>query len=365
MKKVDHTGLRTWIEIDTNALKHNYAVFRKLIPKTTKLCAVAKSNAYGHGLVDYAKFQEKQGVDFIAVDSIVEAITLREQGIKLPLLVLGYTLPENYIQAIKHDIRIAISSIQQIESLVTMKGIEGIKVHIKIDSGMHRQGFMEYDRESLFTLLEQYKKIITVDGLFTHFASPEAQDETKAQIFIFDSWIKDFKKHGLTPIVHAGATRGTLLHPEAHYDMVRIGIGLLGQGNYAVHLKQALSWKSIISEIKTVSMGDKIGYDFTAELRRDSRIAIVPVGYWHGFPRALSNIGSVFVGGHEAHVLGRVSMDMLIIDVTDTEAEVGSEVTLLGSESPLIDPEYVASLAETSAYELLTRLNPLIKKFYI
>ncbi|MCX6701614.1 MAG: alanine racemase, partial [Candidatus Zambryskibacteria bacterium] len=166
----DKKGLRTWIEIDTKALSHNYNLLRKIIPKSIKFMSVVKSNAYGHSLVDFALEGQKLGVDWFGVDSIVEATALRDSGIKKPILVLGYTLPEMLIKAMEQDISITVSTFELLDVISKTSFAGKIKVHIKVDTGMHRQGFQEHEIDKVITKLKNLKSKIKVEGLFTHFA---------------------------------------------------------------------------------------------------------------------------------------------------------------------------------------------------
>lgn len=378
-------GLRTWIELDRSAMKHNLAEFRSIIPKKTKLCAVVKSNAYGHSLVDFSKETEKSGADWLAVDSVIEGLRLREEGIKLPILILGYTLPGKMREAIDAGLSISISHFEGLREIMNIgrknissgSGVLIPKIHIKVDTGMHRQGFILSDASKLLKLLTDAKGVVEVEGLFTHFAAaknPAYPEHTKKQLAEFQQWLDMFKKAGLDPIVHAASTAGTILFKEAHFDMVRIGIGLYGLwpsletkafAERDISLKPVLSWKTIVGEVKALKGGGAVGYDFTETLPKDAKIAILPVGYWHGYPRALSGIGTVLINNMPAKIIGRVSMDMIIVDVTRIKnVKVGDEAVLLGA---LKEPtaEGMAIILGESWYELLTRLNPLIKKFFV
>lgn len=379
--KSESNGLRTWIEIDRKAIAHNAKTFRSLLSKKTKLMAVVKSNAYGHSLIDFSKEMESKA-DWLGVDSVVEGIALRKSGNKLPILVLGHTLPERMADAKLNNLSVTISTEEMLRYIVTLKPIHQPRFHIKVDTGMHRQGFLPAELPRVVTILKSSfinpKSLSTaVEGLFTHFASaknPAFPAYTKEQIKEFNVWRKAFEKAGLKFISHAAATGGALLFPESHFDMVRIGIGLYGYWpsletqeflKDKLTLKPILTWKTVLSEIKKLPKGSKIGYDCTETLSRDSTVAICPVGYWHGYSRRLSSIARVLVRGKHCRVLGRVSMDMLIIDMTGTGAKVGDEVILIGiSVKESISAADMAGLDETSYYETLTRINPLIKRFY-
>lgn len=416
MNKELRKGLRTWIEIDKKAIKNNFNTFKKLIPKSCKFLAVVKSNAYGHNLTEFSKEMEKLGADFLGVDSITEALALRREKIKIPILVLGYTLPERLEDAVNKKISISVSSFETIfaikklvchASLAKTVG-KRLNIHIKVDTGMGRHGFLLTDQKRLISELKKIKNV-NIEGLFTHFSSAKKPNDlqyTNMQIEIFKKWIELFKLNGFNPIVHACATSGTILFSspekiltdgkskifraldkksnasvktlagEALFDMVRIGIGLYGEWpskeimkakENEIKLLSVMSWKTIIGEIKKIPAGEKIGYEGTKVLEKDSVIAICPIGYWHGYPRALSNKGFVLIKGKEAKILGRVCMDIIIVDVSDIPLiKVGEEVTILGkSGNKKITPDNLSDMIDGSDYELLTGINPLIKKFYL
>lgn len=370
---------RTWIEIDRKAILHNYRVFRRLLPKKTRLMGVIKSNAYGHNLMEYARELEQLGIDMLGVDSLVEGFSVRKQDVKIPILVLGYTIPLLFDRAREHDIAVTISTFESL--LAAMKGgkvKKPLRIHLKIDTGMHRQGFQPHEIENLLLALSKDKKHIRIEGVYTHFAeakNPRSGANTREQIAVFEKVIKMFREEGYQPLFHAAATGGAMLYPSAHFDMVRIGIGLYGLWpsqdceqflSKKITLKPVLSWRAIVSEVKSVAQGGRVGYDFTEMLVRNSRLAIIPVGYWHGFPRLLSSRGRVLISGKTARVVGRVSMDMLVVDVTDIpEAKVGAIATLIGKDKKdEIQARELAQFSATTQYEIVTRLNPLIRKIY-
>ncbi|MDO8523776.1 MAG: alanine racemase, partial [bacterium] len=338
-------------------------------------------NAYGHYLVDFSKKLENLGIDFLGVDSVVEATELRKHGIRCPILVLGYTLPENFEEAVRRDIELAISSAEQLSFLETTKQKPLPAIHIKVDTGMHRQGFGLSDmaRVAEFLAKNQKTKRVRIAGLFTHFAGAKGKENamhTRRQIEELRKWVRLFRASGYSPLTHAAASGGTFLFSESHFGMVRIGIGLYGiypsweiekKLGKKIHLKPVLSWRTVISEVKKLPKGATMGYDRTETLKRDSLVAVCPVGYWHGFPRALSSIGEVLVRGKRAKVLGRVSMDMVSVDVTGIRgARPGDTVTLIGKDGKeRLCAEDIARRMDASPYELVTRINPLIKRFFI
>lgn len=377
MKKSEHYGLRTWVEIDTKAIRANYRAFRKYVPRNVRIMGVVKSNAYGHNLTEFALELEKLGVDMLAVDSIVEALSLRKAGVKKPVLVLGYTLPEMFAKAVGKNIHLTISSLSGLGAFLKSGVSSKIPIHIKIDTGMHRQGFLENEREKLFELLGKNPKL-AIAGIYTHFAEskdPSSRAFTELQIDRFSEWRDMFLTLEYSPVSHAGATGGTLVYPGAHFDMVRIGMSLYGVPageklvdfhKKLVPLKPVLSWKTIIAEVKDVEKDSGVGYDRTHVASRKTRIAVCPVGYWHGYSRALSNNAEVLIQGKRASVLGRISMDMIVVDVSQVpRVKVGDEVVLIGrAKGQEIRATDLATRVGTTAYEILTRLNPLMKRIY-
>ena len=374
-------GLRTWLEIDRGAIAANVAAFRGAIPSGCMIAAVVKSNAYGHGLAEFSRTAANAGAEWLAVDSVVEALALRRDGVTLPILVLGYTLPEMLEAAAGQDVSVTVSDMAHVEAVLAHAknaALPRLKIHVKADTGMHRQGFLMAQADSLISLLRQAGDSVIVEGLYTHFAAAKNPDDlahSRAQLAEFSGWKEKFEAAGFSPICHAAASAGAIAIPEACFDMVRIGAGLYGiwpseeiraKFESKILLKPALSWKTIISETKRLPKGSMIGYDLTATLSRDSVIAVCPVGYWHGYPRSLSNAGEVLVRGARCKVLGRVSMDMVVIDVTDVAgAAIGEEVVIIGkSGGQQISLQDVAAASGTSAYEIVTRINPLIRKIY-
>ncbi len=362
-------GLRTWVEIDTKAIARNYRAFRSLLPRSCKLMVVVKSNAYGHGIVPFAKQVEKLGADFLAVDSFEEALELRQHKLKSPILVFGHVLEGHYKSAAAENISITVSNFDTVRALKKIK--QRIKIHIKADTGLGRQGFLEKDMQKVLSEIQNNKNIL-VEGLYTHFAgaeTPRLATHSKKQMTVFKKWQKNFAEAGHTPLVHAGASAATVFFPDFHFGMVRVGLGIYGL--YAspemaraskIKLSPVLTWKTIISETKNLPKGTGIGYDLTEKLKKDSTIAICPIGYWHGYPRSLSSKGIIWVHNKPAKVIGRISMDMLAIDVSNIKnARQGDIVTLIGKNP---NAEEVAQHAGTINYEIVARINPLINRLY-
>jgi len=363
-------NLKTWVEVDRGAIKKNYDTFRSLLKPETKFMTVIKSNAYGHGLVLFAKEMENLGADFLGVDAIEEALELREEGIKIPILVFGWVHKDLYKDSAENNISLTISNF---ESLNNLKDYPDLKVHIEVDTNLGRQGFIKGQIPKVINFLKSIN--FEVEGLYTHFAiaeSPSHLEFTRSQIDEFQSWVDVFREAGFSPIIHTSASAETMRSQEFNFDMVRVGIGMYGLWpspeikehiGDQIGLHPVLSWKTQISEIKEVPEGGNIGYDLTETLEQDSKVAICPIGYWHGYPRHLSKRGEVSVQGKRSKVLGIVSMDMIVIDITDiSEARVSNEVSLIGEG---ISVEELADKAGTINYEIVTRINPIIPRFYI
>ncbi|MEW5901705.1 MAG: alanine racemase, partial [Acidobacteriota bacterium] len=210
---IDRRTLRTWIEVDRRALRNNLAAFRRLLPQGCRLMAVCKSNAYGHGLYDMAPVLEEMGVDWFGVDSIVEAVSLRETGIKKPILALGYTLPSRFKDAEKYRVDLTISSPLSLRALSSYRNSRQIKIHLKLDTGMHRQGFLASEWPGALRFLRKNPDLIEVEGICTHFAAakdPEKRAYTNRQIEEFEQGVAFFRKAGFSALRHACATAGAL-----------------------------------------------------------------------------------------------------------------------------------------------------------
>ena len=389
---------RTRVEIDAGALRHNARVFHRLA-RGSKLMGVVKSNAYGHGLVECAKIFSKSGVDQFGVDDLDEALELRKAGIKLPIVVLGYTLSARFREAIKNNVSLTISSLDSLRHCLQIANLKHLRIHLKLETGLNRQGVTEsellehIDMSTFSRMLE----CCEIEGVYSHFAAAELANQNKYKKFC-DEQMNKFdrmynfiisnlvpSRYKLAPIKHMAGTAATILLPRARYDLVRIGIGMYGldptsdpsrplvsgprsrgesSGIPEVSpLRPVLSWYAIIAQIKKVKNGECVGYDLTEGLKRDSKLATVPVGYWHGYPRALNGKGEVLVKGKKCKVIGRISMDMMTVDVTDVKnVKAGDVVTLIGKN---LSAEEVATKAGTINYELVTRINPLVPRKYI
>jgi len=369
-------ALKTWIEVNKSAIASNVKVFRGLVKPETKIWAVAKSNAYGHGFTAFALAANEAGVDGFCVDSVPEALKLRHDGITKPILVVGSTLPSLFADAAAENVTLSFSTRESFTELIRILPDASARpeIHIKVDTGMHRRGFYpeELSEIAKYCIANQVK----VTGVFSHFAA--AKDTTYLtyslqQFEKFTSAISILESAGLTGLMkHISATGGTLIDARFHLDAVRIGIGLYGlfpskeleaQKSNDVKLIPALSWRAVISEIKNIPKDEFVGYDLTERLNRNTTAAIIPIGYWHGIPWVLSGNGEVLIEGKRCKVLGRVTMDMITVDVTDVNCKTGDIATIIGEQADQkISARDMAGKAGTSPYEIITRLNPLIER---
>ncbi len=370
-------NFRTWIEIDYKAIEKNAGLLKGLLSAETALMAVVKSNAYGHGMVASAKAALKGGAERLAVDEISEALELRKAGIKVPVLVLGYTVPALYRDASAKNIALTISSLESLQALAKTKLSRKLSIHLKFDTGLHRQGILESSVQQALRIICTKGFPAVIEGAYTHFAAmedPAHESYSRSQLETFKRIVPMLEEKGLTPVTHASASSGILFSPDFHADMVRGGIALYGlwpspeirahAGKSGIKLTPALSWKAIVSEVKLIPKGASVGYDLTHTVSCDSRIAIIPVGYWHGLRRSLSNSGHVLISGKRCPIIGRISMDMSIIDVTDVPSvKQGDEAVIIGKQGKeSITAEEVAEKAGTINYEIVTQINPLLPR---
>lgn len=373
---------KSWIEISKKALFHNINVFRKAVGKKVKIAAVIKANAYGHGLLEMTGLL-KGHVDVLAVDNIEEALIIRKIDKQISILVLGYIpLPEVYL-AIDNEISFVVYNIETLKQIVALKNNKLAKVHLKIETGLNRQGIRKDNLKKIVTYIIKNKNNIYLEGISTHFANIEDTLDSsyfKKQLTEFKNALDYLKKLGLKPpMIHTAASAGTLLYPETHFSMVRIGFGMYGwwmstetrvmlmAQKKNLILKPVMTWKSIVTQIKEIDVGEAVGYGLTWFASRKTKIAIIPIGYSDGYDRKLSNIGRVIVNGKYAPVIGRVAMNMIVIDITDVgNVRLEDEVALLGNMDGLkISADEIAKKIGTINYEVISRINPSLPRIIV
>ena len=329
-------GAPAWIEIDLAALAHNVREFVRIVPPTCQLIAVVKANAYGHGAVRIARAVLQAGAASLAVGSVAEGRELREAGIASPILVVGPTMPEEARDAIAFSLVPGVGSFELLRSL-TSHAFRPVPVQIEVDTGMHRHGVPAARFCELVAEL-RLRARLELQGVYTHFAaiSADAAPTIYGQLQTFARTLANVRDIG-TPARHACNTRAALVCPAAHLDAVRIGGGLYGfdplRGTGAVHLRPVLSCKARLVGLRDVPAGEAVGYGGTFVCARPSRLALLPLGYADGLSRSLWQGASVLVLGQRAPIVGLVSMNQTIIDVTDVpEVLIGDECVLLGAQ---------------------------------
>ncbi len=370
------THLRTSVHVSIQAIRANMRTLRKQVASRVQALAVVKADAYGHGLAPVARAAIEGGATYLAVFDIQEGVLLRKAGIKTPVLVLRSILPEEVALAVTYNLELAVSTFELLTHIAKKKYAKPVRIHLMTDTGLGRDGFLLADSTRVLALIAGNKHCVVV-GLATHFAASEMSRYdayTVAQVTAIFEWKKMLHEIGVHPIVHASATAGIFLSPEFGLDMVRFGIGIYGlwpsdetalraQG---VKLTPALSWHTYINEVKRLPAGSYVGYDLTEQVTRDSVVAVLPVGYSDGYPRSASNRGFVLVRGKRARILGRIMMNMMVVDITDIpNVRIGDTVTLIGKDkTEILSAEEVALHAGTINYELVTRIATQVPRIY-
>lgn len=363
----------TKLEINLNALIHNLDYFRAKLKPKTKVMAMVKAFSYGSGSFEIANVLQYHQVDYLAVAYADEGVELRKAGINLPVMVMNPD-EESFDNIIMHSLEPEIYNFRVLEMLemAIEKNIipanKPVKIHIKLDTGMHRLGFEEKDLDPLVDRLKE-NRMIYVQSIFTHLAASDdpAHDEfSRAQIDRFDKMSERIKVHcGHPVLLHVLNSAGIARFPDAHYDMIRTGISLYGVSSDAEEQKElqnVSTLKSNISQIKRIPKGETIGYDRKCTAGKDMTMAVVPVGYADGLRRKLGNKrGKIFVNGSLAPIVGNICMDMCMIDITGIPAEEGDEVIIFGKERPIAE---LASELETIPYEILTGISRRVKRIY-
>lgn len=375
---MESTLKRTWSEIDLDALIHNYNTLRKRIGKNVKFLGVVKADAYGHGSVMVAKTLEEAGADYLAVSSIDEAMELRLNGINMPVLILGHTPKEQVDNLIKYNITQAVTcrakAVEYSEEAVKLG--KTLKVHIKVDTGMSRLGYLcdgDYYDTGVDGIIDAINMPgLFAEGIFTHFAvsdeeGVEAEAYTLHQFELFKSVIdgveeKSGKKFLLK---HCANTGAVYKYPGTYMDMVRPGLLLYGYGEYAktLGLQPVMTLKTVVSTVKVYPKGTKISYGGIFETEKKMRIGVIPYGYADGFFRALSNKCRLMTSEGPAMQRGKICMDMSMIDITDMPAvDVGSEIEIFGKNNSI---DTLADIAGTIPYELTCAVSKRVPRTYI
>ena len=359
------------LEIDLRACLDNYKYFRSKLEPSTKLLVLVKANAYGHGAVEFASLMEEAGADYLAVAYPVEGVELREAGIKSPIMVLTAGT-DFFNEIIDNELEPGIPnmySLQELCKVLKERGVQDFPVHLKIDSGMHRLGFMTEELEELMDFLKDCKEV-KVKSIYSHLAAadePDSDEFTLDQIALFQKNADLLSESlGYRPMYHILNSAGIERFSQYQFDMVRLGIGIYGVSVLDdPQLRPVASFKCKILQIKRLEPGDgTIGYGRHGRIAPEGTvIATIPVGYADGLDRHLSRGKGYFtLNGHRVPTIGNICMDMTMLDITGVEAHVGDTVTIFGNEPTVSD---LARILDTIPYEILTSVPRRIERIIV
>ena len=372
---------KSWVDVSSSALVSNANELKRLAGDSAFM-AVVKSNAYGHGIRQTVKAVNRQA-DWVGVDSLEEAEIVREAKSKKPTLILGYVPYQLLKSVVKQGFSQVVYSRPTID-LLSRHATKSrpAKVHIKLETGTSRQGIETKELPTFLRYIYRRPNLI-VEGLSTHFANIEdTADPAYAflQLKRFKEAVKIVERLGKKPpFLHTACSAAAIIYPETQFDLIRTGISLYGlwsskitkgaavDRGINIQLKPALTWKTIVAQVKKIRSGTPVSYGLTEKVRRDSIVAIIPVGYWDGFDRGQSSVGNVLICGHRAKVLGRVCMNMTVADVTDIRGvKEENEVVIIGRQGrEEISAEEFAERIGTVNYEAVTRINPMLPRIVV
>lgn len=368
--------VRTWCEVDLDAILQNILNIRKKSGDTPKLMAVIKADGYGHGAVQIGHYI-KDAVDYFGVATIEEAVELRESGLELPILILGYTSPSQYSLNLHYDVEQTIYSLETAEKISEEAVKEGktARIHVALDTGMTRIG-LSPDKKGL-DVVKKMEKLpnVKLTGLFTHFSCADMTDKTYTyeQMERYDSFVKLLEENHITiPVKHICNSAGIMEFDHHRYDMVRAGIVIYGLypsdevKKEALKLTPALSWKAHVVNIMEPEMNRGVSYGATYVTDHPCRIATVSIGYADGYPRSLSNKGWMLIHGKKAPIVGRVCMDQTMVDITNIpDVNLEDVVTLIGQDGEeRISVEDMADLSGSFNYEFVCDISKRVKRLY-
>lgn len=369
----------TNITIDLNKLAHNFHSVKKFVGKDINYLAVVKANAYGHGAIECAKKLEEEGIDWFGVALPEEGLELRKSGIKTPILCLSGFWNKQETLLLENDIVPVIYQLEKAKKYNLKAKEKGVKakIHVKIDTGMGRIGVRFDDAKNFAKKLKKFDNL-AVEGIMTHFAAADNLSENKftdLQILRFNQTVKTFENEGFCfQYKDLANSPGAIAHVAARSNLVRIGGILYGLEDDVLpeeikkpNLKPVMSLHSQISYLKLVPKGETLGYSRTFQTKRDSLIATIPIGYQDGYSRSLSNRGRVIINNKYAPVVGRISMDWTIVDVTEVpNVKVNDKVTILGEQDDIrVNAEELARKTETISYEITCGFSSRVNRIYV
>ncbi len=363
----------TWVEIDLNAIAHNLKAIKRKAGQGTKVLAIVKADAYGHGAVRTSQTLVKNGVDMLGVAFPEEGVELRKNNINTPILVLNPILSEQIEDVIKYSLGVTVCCLDIANELskTAIKCRRNVSVHVEVDTGMGGEGLcpnkaLPFIKELL--LIDN----LEIEGIFTHFNSSEEKNKSfsKEQLKILKDFIKQIENEKIDiPLIHAANSAAILDIPGSYFNMVRPGIllyGIFPSKNVLrnIDLKPAMSFKTRIINLKQLDTGSTIGYGRTFEILKQTTVATLPVGYKDGFGRCFSNLAEVLINGKRAPIIGRVCMDRCFVDVTNhPNAKIGSEVTIYGNQAnDTISIESAAKLIGSIPYEIVCNIGTKVQK---
>lgn len=362
--------MNTYAEISLEAIKHNIAEIKKILSPATRFMAVVKANAYGHGATAVSRAAVEAGTDYLGVANLKEALELREAGILAPILILTESPTSVADEIIQHGLTQTVYSFSEAKTLSeeSQKRGKPVKVHVKIDTGMGRVGVLPSEAMAFITKVASLPGM-ALEGVFTHFAKAEDPEDhfTAEQFQKFQQIISRVPQ---IPLKHSANSAAALFHRETHLDMVRVGLmmyGLYPQGSSRrlINLKPALSFKTRVTYLKKVPVGTPLSYGSTYVTPAETTIATIPVGYADGYSRRLSNRGQVLIRGKRFPVVGRVSMDLTLVNVGNAKVEMGDEVALIGEQNGQgISADEIAALEDTISYEVVCAIGKRVPRVY-
>lgn len=377
------TLMRTWADISLDNLEHNYKQLRSRLPSGCRFLGVVKADAYGHGAVPVSRALEDLGAEYLAVANIEEAVQIRRGRVHLPVLILGYT-PANYAENMVYlDITQEVHSLSYAQELnEALSGTNCIlNVHVKLDTGMTRLGFIACECALTLPQIVEVSRLphLHIEGAFTHFAAADSTVEsdrefTRLQYARFSDMLSQLEAAGVKPeIRHCCNSGATILYPEYAMDMVRPGIAIYGahpsgDTRAFLELRPVMSLHTSIAQIKTVPAQTAVSYGRTFSTSAERKLAVVPVGYADGLPRALSGKAAFRLHGRDVPVLGRICMDMCMVDVTDVpELRAGDTLTIFGydEDGALVPCERLTDAIGTISYELFCQISKRVPRLYL
>jgi len=363
-----------FIEVDRDAIRHNLSSLRSFLGNEVKILACVKANAYGHGMMEIARLLQEEGVDFLGVAHPHEGVQLRDAGVEAPILVLSSFFPEEAEYIVSYNLHQSVESLALCRVLDKVAKQLGKKafIHINVDTGMGRLGVLPEELPKFLAEASELKNV-EICGLYTHFSSAESdEDFTLAQLSLFNELLNTLSAQGYRPpLIHAANSAATVRFPQTHFDMVRVGLLIYGispiRGQpLPLPLRPALSLHTKILSLRHLPEGTSISYNHTYTLKRSSIIATVPIGYGDGYIVQYSNKAHVLVRGKRCPVIGRICMDLLLIDVTDVEGvQIGDTVTLIGKQGDeRISVEELAHLIDITPHQVTTLLKGRLYRLF-